>query len=191
MPSINRQEKNNNENKNYNILVNNHGDNKIPQKNNISPFSPGENQKVLPSKKNQIKINKFKDKIKKRSKTIDFISLGGTVEVTRRKVKSNQFTKTEEIPENYQEIIQETQIFVKSLKEIETSPVYQTPEKQNMKSDSNKLQSPSLDTEKSYKRASKTKDTLKVVMENYKRSPSILFSSPMQNIYFIEVLQNK
>jgi len=80
--------------------------------------------------------------------------------------------------EQYAEIIQENRDLIKSLKQIEREGVFLTPVKDDKNSEDN-----------SYKRASKTKKTLKVVMEKYKRSPSILFTGPMENIYFLEVFQ--
>ena len=85
---------------------------------------------------------------------------------------------------NYEEIIQENRDLLKSLKQIERDEAFLTPVKnkddKNIEENNNNISN--------YKRASKTKKTLQVVMDKFKRSPSILFTGPMENIYFLEVI---
>lgn len=104
----------------------------------------------------------------------------------KTKNKSENFSANEEKTQNNDEIKYQDQQIMKSLKEINENPLVQTSGKQN--TSSNFLNSSDSNQEKNFKRASKTKTTLKVVMENYKRSPSILFSSPLQNVYLKDVL---
>ena len=83
---------------------------------------------------------------------------------------------------NYEEIIQENRDLLKCLKQIERDEAFLTPVKDKDHLEENNTNS------NNYKRASKTKKTLQVVMEKFKRSPSILFTRPMENIYFLEVI---
>jgi len=93
--------------------------------------------------------------------------------------KSRSFSeKNEKKDEKILDFLKENQEFSKSLHEIEVF-AFETPKKEE-KNEANTLKSPSF-----------SKKTLKVVIESYKRSPSILFSAPMENIYLIEVFSKK
>lgn len=164
-------------------------------KKTIADFFDTPKSEIVKNKKEipEIKIKKIKSPINndyqnnrksKRSKSDDSKS---QVKCSRLKTKnkSENFSRNEEKTQSIDEIKYQDQQLIKSLKEINENQSLKTSEKQNVST--NLLDSPDSIQEKSFKRASKTKNTLKVVMENYKRSPSILFSSPMQNVYLKDV----
>lgn len=106
----------------------------------------------------------------------------GSLTVRPTKADSSKSTMMLVPPENTAEMIKENSELLNGLKQIEKDD---SSTSTSLKED--KPQDESKTGETTFKRASKTKKTLKVVMEKFKRSPSILFTGPMENVFNFEV----